>query len=150
VRILKTFKEYLAEGIAKSIRPDHQRAKSLCQESERKMRSLQENLKKVGISVDNANDYVEYCYDTLMLLIRAKLYQEGFTTGGHGAHEAEVAYLRTLGTEEKDIRYLDQLRYFRNGILYYGKTLDPEYAEQVIDFTKNMHPLLLRQLGDEQ
>ena len=33
---------------------------------------------------------------------------------------------------------MTQLRYFRNGILYYGKTFDSEYAEKVIDFTKKI------------
>ena len=143
MRVLKRFEEYLAEGVAREETPDPQRAKNLINESDRKMRSLQQNLKKVGIDEDNANDYVEYCYDTLMLLIRAKLYSDGYATRGAGAHEAEVVYLRNLEITEKDIRFLDQLRYFRNGILYYGKLVDADYAEEVIQFTKKMHPKLL-------
>jgi len=148
MRTLKRFEEYLAEGIARKESPDRQRAASLRKESDRKMRSLKQNLKKVGVDEDNANDYAEYCYDTLLLLIRAKLHAEGYSTAGRGAHEAEVAYLRNLSIAEADIRFLDQLRYFRNGILYYGKELDITYAKQVITFTKKMQPQLKKLLGD--
>ena len=139
---MKTFEEYLGEGIARKNAPNTERAKSLVSESNRKMRSLQLNIEKVGINKDNANDYVEYCYDTLMLLIRAKLQIGGYSTSGQGAHEAEVSYLRTLKFNEKDMRFMDQLRYARNGILYYGKLVDIEYVQKVIDFTKKMHPAI--------
>jgi len=36
------------------------------------------------------------------------------------------------------VRVLKQLRYFRNGILYYGSSLDAEYAEKVVEFTTNI------------
>ena len=67
---------------------------------------------------------------------------EGYNAAGFGAHEAEVSYLRKLGFSEKDIQFADQLRYFRNGILYYGTTLDKEYAEKIIEFTKKIYPKL--------
>ncbi|MFH1971873.1 MAG: hypothetical protein ABIJ18_00160 [archaeon] len=50
------------------------------------------------------------------------------------SHEAEVAYLRNLGFSEKKIEFMNQLRYFRNGIKYYGKEFDKEYAQKVIIF----------------
>ncbi len=61
---------------------------------------------------------------------------EGYNAAGQGAHEAEVSYLRVLNFKETDIQFANQLRYFRNGMLYYGTILDQEYAEKVIDFTK--------------
>ena len=139
---MKTFQEYQKQGIVRKYRMDVERAKSLINASERKMRSLCANLERVGISDDNTNDYAEYCYDTLMLLIRSKLYLEGYSASGKGAHEAEVSYLKILGFPEKDIHFVDQLRFFRNGILYYGTAIDKEYAEKVIEFTKKMYPKL--------
>ena len=44
--------------------------------------------------------------------------------------------LRKLGYSETEIQFVDQLRYFRNGMLYYGTILDKDYAEKVIEFTK--------------
>jgi uncharacterized protein (UPF0332 family) len=142
MRILKSFEEYLKEGIVKTTTINIERAKSLIEQSERKLRSLNDNLKKVGINNDNANDYIEHCYDALLFLVRAKLYSRGYSTGGQGAHEAEVAYLRNLGFNEKEINFADQMRYFRNGILYYGTVLDTEYAEKVVEFTKHIYPKL--------
>ena len=77
-----------------------------------------------------------------MYLIRAKLYLKGYNASGQGAHEAEISYLKILGFAEKDIQFADQMRYFRNGILYYGTALDKEYAEKVIEFTKSISPKL--------
>ncbi len=142
MRHLKLFEEYLKESIVKTVTINNERAKSLIQESERKLRSLNNNLEKVGINVDNANDYVEHCYDMIMFLIRAKMYLDGYCASGQGAHEAEVSYLRNLGFTEKEVQFMDQMRFFRNGILYYGTALDQEYAEKVVDFTKTLSPKL--------
>ncbi len=139
---LKNFEEFIKEGIIRKVAIDLNRAKSLILESERKINSLNENIEKVGIKDQNANDYVEYCYDILMFLIRSKLYKEGYSSIGQGAHEAEVSFARNLGLNEKETQFLNQVRYFRNGILYYGKRLDIEFAEKVLEFTKKIYPKL--------
>ena len=40
-------------------------------------------------------------------------------------------FKKTLNFNTNHIRTIDQLRYFRNGILYYGKQFDKEYAEKI-------------------
>jgi hypothetical protein len=110
------------------------------------MRSLGERIKKLGINDENANDYVEYCYDIMMHLVRAKLFLDGFSASGQGAHEAEVSYLKRLGFAEADLKFADRMRYFRNGILYYGTSLDAEYADKVVEFTKRIYPKLKESL----
>jgi len=143
---LKLFENFVKEGIVKRITQDKERSKSLIIESERKMRSLKKRLEKLGVDNENANDYVEYCHDTIMHLVRARLLLEGYSASGQGAHEAEVSYLRIMGFNEKDVQFADQMRYFRNGILYYGNSLDVEYAEKVIEFTKKLYPKLKKML----
>src|SRR3989344_5242833 len=120
------FEDYLHEEIVKVVKKDQQRAYSLISEAERKLSSLNERIEKIGVRDDNANDYVEQCYDILLFLIRAKLFIEGYSCSGQGAHEAEISYMIKLGFDEKEIKFTDKLRYFRNGILYYGKLLDDE------------------------
>lgn len=61
MRVLKLFEEYQKEGIVKRVKINEERAKSLVIESERKRRSLNERIEKLGINNENANDYVEYC-----------------------------------------------------------------------------------------
>src|SRR3989344_3409463 len=139
MRIVKSFEEFIKEGIVKKVSPDRQRAENLFLESERKFILLQKTIKNMMIDDHNANDYVEYCYNILLFLIRAKMSEQGYTSSGQGAHEGEVAFARNIDFSESEVQALDQLRYFRNGILYYGKRFDKEYAEQIIGFTKNIY-----------
>jgi len=139
----KRFEEFIKEGIVKKQTPDKSRAEFLIKESENAYKILLLKIEKLGISDDTTNDLIKSCYDILMELIRAKMLLEGYNASGAGAHEAEIAYLKILNYEEKDIQFLNQLRYFRNGMLYYGTILDSEYAEKVIDFTKRNYKKLL-------
>lgn len=59
-----------------------------------------------------------------MELIRALLLLEGLKAMGMHAHEAEVAFLRNIGFSESDVRLANELRHFRNRIVYDGKKLD--------------------------
>ena len=70
---IKSFEEYLKIGIVKRITADIQRAESLILESERKHTLLPTMIDKMGIGDNNANDYIEYCYNILIFLIRAKM-----------------------------------------------------------------------------
>jgi len=72
-----------------------------------------EVLEKVGVKNENANDYVEWCYDTLMYLIRARLYLDGYSTNGLGAREAEISYLLELKVNEREVQFINHIRYFR-------------------------------------
>lgn len=142
MKYVKRFEDFIKEGVIKKYAINKSRGESLVIESERKLCSLKEYLAKIGIKNENANDYVEYCYDIIIFLIRAKLYFDGYSSSGQGAHEAEISYLRLLGFSEKEVQFADQLRYFRNGILYYGTRLDKEYAEKIAEFTiKNFNRL---------
>jgi len=126
MKVVKQFEEFIEEGVARKVSPDNQRAENLRHESERKLDQLQKAFKKMGIDDENANDYLEDCYNIIMFLVRANMFEQGFTSSGQGAHEAEVAYARRLKFTDSEIQMLDQLRYFRNGILYYGKRFDKD------------------------
>ena len=82
-----------------------------------------------------------------METIRAKMLLDGFNASGYGAHEAEVAYLRNLGFSESNVQFLDQIRFFRNGMLYYGTIIDKEYAEKVYEFLGKIYPKLLSEIN---
>jgi hypothetical protein len=120
-------------------KPDKERAKNLILESEGKLNFFEKLKEKLGFEELNPNYVIETCYDIIIEHIRAKLILSGYKTD---SHEAEVSYLRNLGFSESDIIFMNQLRYFRNGILYYGTSLDAEYAEKVVGFTKKIYPKL--------
>lgn len=142
MRAIRTFKQFVKEGIVKKQSPDKSRAEFLLKESEKSYAFLLKKIKSFGIVEETANDLVKSCYDVIMETIRAKMLLEGYNASGHGAHEAEVSYMRALGFKEKDVQFADQIRYFRNGMLYYGTVLDEEYAEKVIEFTKKVYAKL--------
>ena len=139
---MKNFKDFINIGIIKKVSLNKSKARDLFQESERKKASLEKILKLIGLSEENANDIVEYCYDIIICLLRARLYLGGFKSSGEGAHEAEVSYLKESGFSETNANFMDEIRYFRNGIKYYGKRLSKDYAKKVISFTDKILPLL--------
>jgi len=128
------FENYLRKGIIRKKTSDKSRARDLFEEANRKMNSMKLILNKIGLNNENANDIVESCYDILINLIRSKMLIAGFASTGIGAHEAEISYLRKLNFSEKEVIIANQLRYFRNGIKYYGKRFDSESANKVIEF----------------
>jgi hypothetical protein len=130
------FEEYVKKGIVRKKSPDKLRAEDLIKEAKRKHNSLKLIIQKMGLTDENANDIIEYCYDIIINFTRARMLQQGFVSSGIGAHEAEISYLRKLGVSEVDVITANQLRYFRNGIMYYGKRFDSEYAGKIIKFLK--------------
>lgn len=138
MRAIKTFEEFIKENVVKIQLPDKSRAEYLFKESEELYELLKIKIKLLGISDKTANDLIKSCYDIIMELIRAKMLIEGYNASGFGAHEAEVSYLRRIDFKEKEVQFADQLRFFRNGMLYYGTSLDKIYAEKVIEFTQEI------------
>jgi len=141
MRPIKKFEEFVKERIVKKQSIDRSRSEFLVKEAENSYNYLFEKMKKLGLSDNNSNDFVKSCYDILLEIIRAKMLLEGYNASGFGAHEAEVSYMRVLEFDERDVQFTDQIRYFRNGMLYYGTMLDKEYAEKVIAFTKRIYPV---------
>jgi len=141
---LKPFDYFLKAGIVRKQLPDKERAKFLIVEAENAYQSILESVNKVKINNINANTFVKNAYDTVMELIRAILLMRGFNPSGSYAHEAEVVYLRELKFSEADVEFANQLRYFRNGAMYYGTILKIDYANKVIGFVKDIYPKLKR------
>ena len=138
MKSIKKFEEFVKGGIVKKQSPVRSRAEFLIKEAKNSYSNLLEKLAKLGLKDNNANDYIKSCYDIIMELLRAKMLLHGYNASGHGAHEAEVSYMRILKFNEKEVQFADQIRFFRNGMIYYGTILDKEYARKVIEFTKKI------------
>ena len=136
---IRNFDEFIKENVVKIQSMDKPRAEFLIKEAENSYNNLLEMIEKFDINNKNANMFVKMCYDILMEVIRAKMLLDGYNASGFGAHEAEVSFMRNLGFNEKDVQFTDQMRYFRNGMLYYGTQLEAVYAEKVIEFTKRIY-----------
>jgi len=140
MKLPKEFEYYLKDAIKKS--KDKPRAEFLLNESDISLEGLKERIKIIGINDKNANSIIKDCYDIMIEIIRAKLLLEGYSFSGNYAHEAEISYLKKLGFPDNEVSFLNELRYFRNSIMYYGKILDKEYAEKVLDFLNKIHSKL--------
>jgi len=139
---LRNFEDFLKDGVVKRQRIDLSRSESLEEEAEKRKVFLKEMSDRIAITDANANYFVETAYDTIMELLRAILYANGFKAAGLSAHEAEISYMRNIGFSESRVRTANELRYFRNSIVYYGKSVNAEYAKRVIDFLEKIYPEL--------
>jgi len=68
------------------------------------------------------------------------MFIDGYNAGN--SHDAEVSYMKNLSFAESEIIFMDELRYYRNGIKYYGTMLDMEYAQKVLQYTHLLFPRL--------
>lgn len=141
---LKSFELFVKEGIVKKQSPDIERASSLIKEAENKKFFFGRVIKSFSIKDTDPNYIVETSYDILIELIRAKMFLNGFNSSN--SHEAEVAYMRNMGFNEEEVLFMNSLRYYRNGIKYYGKIFDKEYSLKVLDFLIKLYPRIRKLL----
>lgn len=133
---MNTFESNLKLSVIIKIQPDKSRATYLREDAKKRETHMNKSLAVIELDDTNANYYLELTYDIFMSRLRAKMLEDGFTTSGEGAHEAQISYLEVLKFSQKDIQFMDQLRYFRNGIKYYGKSFSAEYAKKAIEYVK--------------
>ena len=134
MKALQHFEEFLISGVVKKQARDLSRAKSLREEADTAYSFLVKIQKDIAKEEQDANSLIKISYDIIMDIIRAEMLENGFHATGEGAHQAEVSYARKMQFTETDVQFLNQLRYNRNGISYYGKRFDLNYAIQVISF----------------
>ena len=146
---IKNFNEFIKQGVVKKQSPDKSRAEFLINEAKNSFEVLNEKVGKIGINNKTANSIIKDCYDILMEIIRAKMLLNGYNASGFRAHESEVSFLRILGFSEKDVQFVNQIRFFRNGMLYYGTIFDKEYAEKVLEFTRKNYIKLKKMLNSK-
>lgn len=138
----KKFEEFERERIVTRRNPDKNRALSIIKEAENKKDFLEEVLKKIPLEKQNPNFIVDHCYDIILENVRAIMLLKGINASGNFAHEAEVSYLGVLGFPDTEVQFVDLMRYYRNGIKYYGTMLDLDYAKQVLEFFNKLYPKL--------
>ena len=143
------FEYYLKKGVIRRSGLNKSRAEFLLGEAEVSMKGLKKRVRMMGIDKFNANSIIKDCYDVAMGLARARLFLEGYVSSGNYAHEAEVSFLLKMGFSRLEVSFLNELRYFRNSVMYYGKLLDKEYAERVFDFLKRVYDRLKKMADDK-
>ena len=139
---IKKFEEYIENKVVKKRGSDKIKAQDLTTEAEKDKKFLEEIKKKIPLNDDNANNFIEQVYKIILKTIRARMMIDGYKATGHSAHEAEVAYMINLGFSEAETEFMDEIRYSRNGILYYGSSFNKDYAEKILVFFEKIYPRL--------
>ena len=142
---MKTFEEFIRNGTIKKQNPNKNRAMSIIMETEEKRAFLSLSLSTIPDDKMNSNFVVTYCYDILMEILRAKMFLDGYNAGN--SHQAEISYLSVLGFSEADIRFMDELRYYRKGTKYYGTRLEKDYAQKAMSFMNKNYPKIRNLIG---
>ncbi|MBW6451950.1 MAG: hypothetical protein K0B02_04460 [DPANN group archaeon] len=78
---------------------------------------------------DHIISKISLLYDALRELLEAKALENGYKIYNH---ECYIAFLKEILNKSKEGYLFDNLRKIRNGINYYGKTVDSEDAEKII------------------
>ena len=143
------FEYYLERGVVRRSGLNKSRAEFLIDGAGISMEGLRRRIKMMGVNKFNTNSIIKDCYDVVMELVRARLFLDGYSSSGNYAHEAEVSYLLKMGFSRLEVSFLNELRYFRNSITYYGKVLDVEYAERVFGFLKRVYDRLKKMADDK-
>jgi hypothetical protein len=134
--IPKKFEEYIGKGIVRKGYPNKNRSNFLSSSSEKLKKALNNRIKVMGITDEQAESIIKEVYDIIMDKIRSKMLIEGYNASGFGAHEAEVSFMENLGFNRIEIEFMNQLRIIRNRIMYYGEEIDAEYARKALEFMK--------------
>lgn len=128
------------------IQPDSERARSLLKLAKLRYSKIQTFDMEMESSLR-----AEGHYETMKELITALLFLDGYKTF---SHVSLIAYLgKTDATDfpAADMALIDQLREWRNRIVYYGKFIEPSFlqrnAKQIASVTERLFQLVEQRLS---
>ena len=139
---MRTFREFLEQGLVKKRRADEARARNLLDGAERRKKVME---KYLPLNAETAVKIIEESYDIIREILEAKLSCDGYKSY---SHEAVISYLTELGFSKDEVLFVDRLREIRNGTKYYGKEVGEEYAKMVRDFLNKIYFRLVKVASD--
>jgi hypothetical protein len=113
------------------ISPDFERSKSLLETSRRTLKFSSSN----KLEEYNCGDLIRNYYESLIEILHAHAYKRGFKILDHLSFSE---YIENIFEEKTYSKLFDKYRKMRNGIIYYGKRISIEIAEQAIKDIKEL------------
>ncbi|MBI2451885.1 hypothetical protein HYV50_02280 [Candidatus Pacearchaeota archaeon] len=110
------------------ITPDKAKAKSLIETAKERIEVLIKDLNE-----KTANYIFEDCYSSALEMLHALVLLDGYKVDNH---ICLGYYLRDVLKRKDLFRLFDDCRFKRNSLVYYGKRMDFETAEETIEKTK--------------
>jgi len=125
----RNWNDCLNSNFAKIITPDINRSKSLTETSNERINLIKE------VNEKNCNFVFEDYYTSLLELLQAKTFKEGFNILNH---ICLGFYLRDILKREDLYILFDDIRFKRNSLTYYGNRMDYETAKEAIKKCKKI------------
>lgn len=129
---MNDWKKAIEESKVIKISPNLERTKSLIIASSRSL----EVIKKIELDKKNGFFILTNYYDAILELMHALLYKKGYKVLDHLSISY---YIKDVIGNIEFFYIFDKYRKIRNGILYYGKNIDFETAQQGIKDIKRLH-----------
>lgn len=131
-----TWNDCLATYSAAKISPDKERARSLRETAEERLKLIKE------INEKNCNFVFEDYYTSLLESLQVAVILAGYKVSNH---ICLGFYLRDILKKEQLYRIFDDIRYKRNSLTYYGKRMDFKVCNDAIEKCKK----LIRELNTQ-
>lgn len=125
----------LADGLAKKIPPDNNRAQSLIKASQKTLSTAQ----RIPFDQNSLQSIIRELYEALRQHCEALGYLHGYK---FSTHEPISGFLEEILKEPSCARSFDRYRKLRNGINYYGDDVAPETVKDaLLDIPKIINTL---------
>ena len=128
---MRDFKIFLEEGSVKKITPNISLVKSLVSDAIKRLNFY----KKLKLNNKNSKYVLENIYESLRELTDAILIKDGYKSY---SHEASIVYLLKYNLSSIDINKFDNFRKIRNNSKYYGKPVDLEDANEIVELSEKL------------
>ena len=128
---MRDFKIFLEEGSVKKITPNISLVKSLVSDAIKRLNFY----KKLKLNNKNSKYVLENIYESLRELADAILIKDGYKSY---SHEASIVYLLKYNLSSIDINKFDNFRKIRNNSKYYGKPVDLEDANEIVELSEKL------------
>lgn len=128
---MRDFKIFLEEGSVKKITPNISLVKSLVSDAVKRLNFY----KKLKLNNKNSKYVLENIYESLRELTDAILIKDGYKSY---SHEASIVYLLKYNLSSIDINKFDNFRKIRNNSKYYGKPVDLEDANEIVELSEKL------------
>jgi len=128
---MRDFKIFLEEGSVKKITPNISLVKSLVSDAVKRLNFY----KKLKLNNKNSKYVLENIYESLRELADAILIKDGYKSY---SHEASIVYLLKYNLSSIDINKFDNFRKIRNNSKYYGKPVDLEDANEIVELSEKL------------
>ena len=125
-----SWKDCLDFGDAVKITPDKEKAKSLLETSEDRIKCS-----AAEINEKNANFIFEDYYSSVIEIIHSLVLLRGYKVNNH---ICLGHYLKDILKRDDIFAIFDDIRYKRNSLTYYGKRMDFDTAKQAIEKSKRL------------